>query len=142
MPQTPLSEILRVERARRDLGMVEASKEIGINKETLARLEKGLGNPYYPTLKRIAEFYKLPIQDLLVAAAAADSGEAAVEEGESVDPKAEAPFSSLSKEEEKRRKAGGGTFNRKHLKRVQNVIEKELEAAANSSSYHQKLNAV
>jgi transcriptional regulator with XRE-family HTH domain len=70
-----LSEILRVERARRDLGLVEASKEIGINKETLARLEKGLGNPYYPTLKRIAEYYDIPVKDLLVASTIDDGGD-------------------------------------------------------------------
>src|SRR5918994_2944611 len=141
MPQTQLSEILRVERARRDLGLVEASKEIGINKETLARLEKGLGNPYYPTIKRLADYYGFPVQDLLVASTI-EEGDEEVKEGESVDPKAEAPFSLLSIEEEKGRKAEGKTFNRKKLRKVQNALEKELEAAANSSSYHQKLNAI
>src|SRR5918994_6316006 len=96
MPQTQLSEILRVERARRDLGLVEASKEIGINKETLARLEKGLGNPYYPTIKRLADYYGFPVQELLVASTIEE-----VEEGDS--PKAEAPTSPQPGEDTERR---------------------------------------
>lgn len=60
-----LAENLRVIRARRNLNISEASQLIGITRETLRDLELGARNPYYPTLKKIADAYSVPVEELL-----------------------------------------------------------------------------
>src|SRR5215203_1854086 len=66
MMQSSLAERLRVLRARRGLGLVEAAEGIGIDRQTLRRLERGDGNPYYPTLHKIGAFYGVSAEELLV----------------------------------------------------------------------------
>ena len=62
-----LAENLRVLRARQNLNVTEASKKIGITRETLRDLELGTRNPYYPTLRKIAAAYGVPVEGLLLA---------------------------------------------------------------------------
>src|ERR687889_1663550 len=64
--RTSLAETLRVLRARRGLTLVEASKQLGVNRHTLRELELGLRNPYYPTLEKIAQGYGLTVEELML----------------------------------------------------------------------------
>jgi transcriptional regulator with XRE-family HTH domain len=65
MMQGSLAQQLRVLRARRGLTLTEASKSMGITRHTLAALERGDQDPHYPTLLKIAEFYEVPVEELL-----------------------------------------------------------------------------
>jgi len=66
MMQTSLAETLRVLRARRGLTLVEASRQLGVNRHTLRELELGVRNPYYPTLEKIAQGYGLTVEELML----------------------------------------------------------------------------
>ena len=67
MMQSSLAERLRVLRAKRGLGLVEAAEGIGIDRQTLRRLERGDGHPYFPTLRKISAFYDVSVEELIVA---------------------------------------------------------------------------
>jgi transcriptional regulator with XRE-family HTH domain len=84
MTQSVLAETLRVLRARRGVGFVEAAEGMGVDRHTLRRLERGQGNPSYATLHKAAEYYGVTPQSLLVLVG---------EEGETEPPKAPAPTS-------------------------------------------------
>jgi transcriptional regulator with XRE-family HTH domain len=71
--QESLSEKLRVLRAERGLSLLAASKELGIDRHTLRRVELGIQDPQYPTLAKIAEGYGVPVKDLLEEPALAGS---------------------------------------------------------------------
>ena len=64
MQHESLAAALRVLRAQRGLGLVEASEGMGISRQTLSRLENGIGTPYYPSLAKISRFYNVPISNL------------------------------------------------------------------------------
>ena len=82
MTHSVLAETLRVLRARRGVGFVEAAEGMGVDRHTLRRLERGQGNPSYATLHKAAEYYGVTPQSLLVLVG---------EEGEAEPPKASAP---------------------------------------------------
>ena len=56
---------LRVLRAERGLSLTEAAERAGIQRQTLALLERGERHPHDPTLAKIAKGYGVPIEDLL-----------------------------------------------------------------------------
>ena len=65
MMQSSLARKLRVLRAERGLTQRAASAQIGVTKETLSDLERGLRHPHDVTLSRIARGYGVPVEDLL-----------------------------------------------------------------------------
>ncbi len=76
MEQGSLAEKLRVLRARRGLSLLAASKQLGIDRHTLRRVELGVQEPQYPTLAKIAEGYGVPVEKLLEEPVFAGKGEA------------------------------------------------------------------
>jgi transcriptional regulator with XRE-family HTH domain len=56
---------LRVLRAERGLSLTEAAERAGIQRQTLALLERGERHPHDPTLAKIAKGYGVPIEGLL-----------------------------------------------------------------------------
>src|SRR5215212_3578376 len=56
---------LRVLRAREGLYLTDAAKKIGIGRDTLAALERGERRPAVPTLRKIADAYGVPVDELL-----------------------------------------------------------------------------
>src|SRR5215212_3821236 len=56
---------LRVLRAREGLYLTDAAKKIGIGRDTLAALERGERRPAVPTLRKIADAYGVPVEELL-----------------------------------------------------------------------------
>jgi len=65
MMQTSLALKLRVLRHRRGWTLTEAAAEAGIQRQTLAALERGQ-HPRAPTLVKIAQAYGVPIDELAV----------------------------------------------------------------------------
>ncbi len=76
MEQGSLAEKLRVLRARRGLSLLAASKQLGIDRHTLRRVELGVQEPQYPTLAKIAEGYDVPVEELLEEPVGAGKDEA------------------------------------------------------------------
>jgi transcriptional regulator with XRE-family HTH domain len=60
-----LPEQLRVLRARRGLTLVEVAKETGIGRDTLSELERGHRRPIMPTIRKLADYYGVPVEELL-----------------------------------------------------------------------------
>jgi transcriptional regulator with XRE-family HTH domain len=56
---------LRVLRAERGLSLTEAAERAGIQRQTLALLERGERHPHDPTLAKIAKGYGVPVEELL-----------------------------------------------------------------------------
>jgi transcriptional regulator with XRE-family HTH domain len=65
MMQGSLAMRLRVLRAERGLSLTEAAERAGIQRQTLALLERGERHPHDPTLAKIAQGYGVPVEDLL-----------------------------------------------------------------------------
>jgi transcriptional regulator with XRE-family HTH domain len=63
--QRSLAMRLRVLRAERGLSLTEAAERAGIQRQTLALLERGERHPHDPTLAKIAKGYGVPVEDLL-----------------------------------------------------------------------------
>ena len=63
--QGSLAETLRVLRARRGFTLTEAAERAGVQRQTLALLERGERHPHTPTLHKIAKGYGIPVEDLL-----------------------------------------------------------------------------
>jgi transcriptional regulator with XRE-family HTH domain len=63
--QESLAMRLRVLRAERGLSLTEAAERAGIQRQTLALLERGERHPHDPTLAKIAKGYGVPVEDLL-----------------------------------------------------------------------------
>src|SRR5215217_2207109 len=74
---------LRVLRAQQGLTLAEAAERIGIGRDTLSDLERGIRHPVLSTLAKIAEGYEVPVEDLLASEAVPALAGAS--------PKAEAP---------------------------------------------------
>ena len=74
---------LRVLRAQQGLTLAEAAERIGIGRDTLSDLERGVRHPVLSTLAKIAEGYDVPVEDLLASEAEPALAGAS--------PKAEAP---------------------------------------------------
>jgi transcriptional regulator with XRE-family HTH domain len=56
---------LRVLRAERGLSLTEAAERAGIQRQTLALLERGERHPHDVTLAKLARAYGVPVEDLL-----------------------------------------------------------------------------
>src|SRR5215217_5155091 len=67
MMQRSLAMRLRVLRAERGLSLTEAAERAGIQRQTLALLERGERHPHDPTLAKIAKGYGVPVEELLAA---------------------------------------------------------------------------
>jgi transcriptional regulator with XRE-family HTH domain len=65
MMQGSLSSRLRLLRVQRGLTLQEASDVLGIDRHTLSSIERGTQTPHAPTLKKIAEGYGVPLENLL-----------------------------------------------------------------------------
>src|SRR5215207_3798847 len=65
MMQGLLAMRLRVLRAKRGLSLTQAAERAGIQRQTLALLERGERHPHDPTLAKIAQGYGVPVEDLL-----------------------------------------------------------------------------
>jgi transcriptional regulator with XRE-family HTH domain len=65
MMQGSLAMRLRVLRAERGLSLTEAAERAGIQRQTLALLERGERHPHDPTLAKIAQGYGVPVEELL-----------------------------------------------------------------------------
>ena len=65
MMQGSLAERLRVLRARRGFTLTEAAERAGVQRQTLALLERGERHPHTPTLHKLAKGYGIPVEDLL-----------------------------------------------------------------------------
>lgn len=62
-------------RLQRGLSLREASKVVGLTKETLSELERGMRKPYPHTLLKLSEGYGVSIPDLLLPAGQPEEGE-------------------------------------------------------------------
>jgi transcriptional regulator with XRE-family HTH domain len=107
--QALLPERLRILRAQEGLTIIEAAKKIGIGRDTLSELERGVRQPVGPTLEKIARAYNVSIEDLM--------------EGE-VYPLGEAPLALLT-DEERRAKFHG---YRQCLDEVYELLESLAES--------------
>ncbi len=65
MMRGSLAERLRVLRARRGFTLTEAAERAGVQRQTLALLERGERHPHTPTLHKLAKGYGIPVEDLL-----------------------------------------------------------------------------
>jgi transcriptional regulator with XRE-family HTH domain len=65
MTQESLAMRLRVLRAERALSLTEAAERAGIQRQTLALLERGERRPHDPTLAKLARAYGVPVRELL-----------------------------------------------------------------------------
>jgi transcriptional regulator with XRE-family HTH domain len=81
MVQGSLAHKLRVLRAERGLTLREAASLIGVAKETISDIERGLRHPHDPTLAKIAKGYGVPVEELLEEPALAGKAEAPEEAG-------------------------------------------------------------
>lgn len=64
---TALGVKLQVIRGSRGLTKLEASKQLGIARQTLSNIEKGIVDPTVETLSKISAGYGVPLQDLIEA---------------------------------------------------------------------------
>jgi len=64
MEKARLPDKLRMLRAQQGLTITEASKKIGITRDTLAGLERGTRKPQMPTLAKLSKAYGVPIGEL------------------------------------------------------------------------------
>jgi transcriptional regulator with XRE-family HTH domain len=76
MTQGSLATRLRVLRARRGLSLTDAANLAGIQRQTLAKLERGGTRPHDVTLSKIAAAYEVPVEALLEEPALAGKDEA------------------------------------------------------------------
>jgi transcriptional regulator with XRE-family HTH domain len=88
MHQEALPEKLRVLRARKGWGVVEAANAIGIDPHTLRDLELGSRKPRYPTIAKISKAYGTPTEFLL--------GEGVVEKSPAAPVSPEYPYAWMS----------------------------------------------
>src|SRR5215210_2443927 len=80
MMQGSLAMRLRVLRAERGLSLTEAAERAGIQRQTLALLERGERHPHDPTLAKIAKGYGVPVDELLEEPVPAGKAEAPPEQ--------------------------------------------------------------
>jgi transcriptional regulator with XRE-family HTH domain len=60
-----LPEKLRLLRARKGLYLTDAARQIGIGRDTLSDLERGVRQPTAPTLRKLSDAYEVSIDELL-----------------------------------------------------------------------------
>lgn len=75
MANGSLARKLRVLRAERGLGLVEASEMIGVDRHTLRGMERGSTVPRETTLGKVARAYGVPVAELLEEEPALPLGE-------------------------------------------------------------------
>jgi transcriptional regulator with XRE-family HTH domain len=56
---------LRVLRARKGLYLTDAAEMLGISRDTLSDLERGIRRPAAPTLRKLSEGYGVPVEGLM-----------------------------------------------------------------------------
>ena len=56
---------LRLLRYERGVEMAEVASSVGINRQTLGRLERGTTKPSASTAKALADYYEVTVADLL-----------------------------------------------------------------------------
>lgn len=56
---------LRVLRAEQAMTLTEAAQRIGISRDTLSDLERGIRHPHVGTLAKVSEGYGVPAEDLI-----------------------------------------------------------------------------
>ena len=61
-----VSEILRIAREERKLILRKVASELDIDQSLISKFEKGERKPTKEQLIKLADFYNLPIQDLLI----------------------------------------------------------------------------
>jgi transcriptional regulator with XRE-family HTH domain len=77
-----LATALRALRARRGVTLAEAAKEIGIRRESLGHIERGVQKPHTATLGKIANYYSVDVEELLEEESLAGKAEGSGEEAE------------------------------------------------------------
>lgn len=60
----PENSILKRARLAKSLTIAAASSQVGISVRELSRMERGVGNPRYTTLRRMSALYGMPIEEL------------------------------------------------------------------------------
>jgi len=63
--QRAVAERLRVIRARLGLSLVEAAERTGVDRHTIAALERGKRAPYFPTVEKLAQGYGVAAEEIL-----------------------------------------------------------------------------
>jgi transcriptional regulator with XRE-family HTH domain len=61
----PLSERLRRSRKKRGLTLKDVNRATGISVSFLSEIERGKTNPSIETIKKLAQFYEVPLKDLM-----------------------------------------------------------------------------
>lgn len=56
--------LFRSARINKDLTQIEVAKKAGIHPNTLAKIERGIQKPSYPTIKKLAKVLDLNINDI------------------------------------------------------------------------------
>ena len=64
--QGALAEKLRILRARKGVTISKASKAARVERHTLRDLELGERTPTYPTLYKLASYYDVPVEELMI----------------------------------------------------------------------------
>jgi transcriptional regulator with XRE-family HTH domain len=64
LPDLSLAELLKRLREERGVTQEQLASDAGITSSALSRIERGLNNPRWTTLKRIAEALKVSLVDL------------------------------------------------------------------------------
>jgi len=77
MTQEALAERLRILRARAGLSLTEAAERTGITRHTIRSLELGRHEARYPTLRKLADGYGVPVEELLEEPVGAEEAEEA-----------------------------------------------------------------
>lgn len=76
MVEKSLATRLRVLRAERRLTLREVEARTGVAKETISDIERGVRHPQDRTLAKLADFYGVPVEDLLKEPVLSGKGEA------------------------------------------------------------------
>ena len=83
MERPAIGELLRSLRGRRTLRQVEA--DTGVSNAYLCNLEGGLKRPGIRTLSKLADYYQVPLQDLLQTAGLDTTVKVAASQGSTLD---------------------------------------------------------
>lgn len=65
MQKKTLGQVIREAREQKEISQAAAAKGAGVGLRSLERWEAGEGNPSLDARKALAEFYGLPLADLL-----------------------------------------------------------------------------
>ena len=122
---------LRVLRAREGLTLVEAAERVQIGRDTLSSIERGHQRPTFPTLKRLAEGYGVPVEDLIEESEPVPLGEAPSGMGRSPEDPSRTSPEALEDVSEEERLSLLGSF-RESILAVVDKLEEEFKAVQES----------